>query len=82
MIDPEQDLDEWAAIEAAHDNRVQTMATVMLALRFSEDARRKALRAEERLMNAAKAAELARDYLARSTVTLEQAVRLHAMGKE
>lgn len=75
-------LDQWAAIEAAFDERVHLSATVMLASRFSEMARVEALKAEGDLQRAVTRAERARSYLDRTTNTLEQAIRLHAMGRE
>ena len=83
MINPERDAREtamWEAVEAEQSDRFQTAATVMLCLRFSEDARTKALRAEELLSVAQRRAEHARDYLNRTTATLEQAIRLRAMA--
>lgn len=77
----EQDCVEWDAIEDAWDERVELSATVQLALRFSEDARVQALRAEEMLLIAQRRAEAARAYLHRTTTTLEQALRLYAMGR-
>lgn len=84
MIDPARhasDLARWEAVEEDERSRFHTAATVMLCLRFSEDARAKALRAEEMLQIAQRRAEAARDYMNRTTETLEQAVRLHAMNR-
>ena len=76
------ELDAWyAGLEQPSRNYVQTFATVQIALAFSEDAREKALVAEGELVAAMKRAERALDYLHRSNVTLEQAVRLHSRGR-
>lgn len=76
------DLAEWTAVEDRHEGAVRTSSTVMLALRFSEDARLKAIQAESRLIHAQKEAEAARSYLVRTTATLEQAIQLHALGRK
>ena len=74
-------LQDWEDAEAAHDSRVQTAATVMLCLRFSEAARVEALRAEEQLLRSQRRAEAARAYLERTSTTLEQAIRLHSLNR-
>jgi len=81
-VSDEQDLDDWDAIEEAHDDHVARLATVMLAQRFSEMARAEALRAEERLVLAQRRAENARAHLERTSTTLERAVRLYSLRRE
>jgi hypothetical protein len=85
--------EEIAALPEPERRRVQTGATVLLCLRFSEVARDRAKDAEAGLIAAmngndslAIAAWRARavralDFLNRTTTTLEQAIRLHALGR-
>ncbi len=72
---------QWAEMDEGARDRFHTAATVRLCVLFSEDARLKALQAESRLMKAQKEAEQARAYLERTSNTLEEAIRLHAMGR-
>ena len=84
MIDAERaahDLARWEAVEEDQRSRFHTKATVMLCLRFSEDALARAVEAERALSIAQQRAESARDYLNRTSVTLQQAVRLHEMNR-
>jgi hypothetical protein len=73
--------DAWEAMEADAEDRFQTAALVMLCLRFSDDAHARAMRAEEQLLAAQRRAEVARDYLNRTTETLEQALHLYAHAR-
>ena len=61
--------------------RVEGAMNVMLSIRFVEDARARCDRAEAALVRAHAEAEAALDYLNRTLVTTEQAIRAHAMGR-
>lgn len=72
------------AVEAdrvAIEDRVLTHDALLVCLEFSNDARRKAMAAEEALLRAVRRAEEARDYMSRTTETLEQASWLFAVAR-
>ena len=71
----------WSDVDAKHSARVQTLTAVMLSLKFSEAWLQEAKAAEFALLEAVRRAERARDQLARTTETLEHAVRLHSRGR-
>ncbi len=73
--------EQVAALPEPERTLVESASTVQLALLFSEDARTRANEAEQRLVAAMNASERALEYLKRTTITLEQAIRLHVMGR-
>lgn len=87
------DLDAWTLIEngsrSQRDddshvecrNRFQLSVCVRLCLLFSEQARSMCDEAYRDLIVAQQRAARAHDYLIRTTTTLEQAIRLQAMGR-
>jgi hypothetical protein len=76
------ELDAWySGLSEEMRSRVETASTVQIALLFSEQARAKAKEAETDLIEAMNRAEQANEYLKRTTDTLEQAIRLHAIGR-
>ncbi len=81
MILTEAEKDMWSDVDANHAARVQTLTAVMMALRFSDAWRKEAKDAESALLAAVARAERARDLLARTTETLDQAVRTHSRGR-
>ncbi len=74
-------LDQVAALPEPERTRVENASMVMLALQFSELAKAECEKAERDLVAAMSRAEHARAYLDRTIVTLENALRLHAMGR-
>ncbi len=70
-----------AALPDAERQSVERSAAVMLALRFSELAREECERAETDLLLAIDRALRAQAYLIRTTITLEESLQLHAIGR-
>lgn len=74
---PTADDDEHVRVRVRFEDSLR----VMLVLRFSEDARARCERAKRELTEAQHRLIDAQEYMERTTVTLEQAIRLHARNR-